>query len=234
MLHRTAGGACAALTMLALHRQSRASSAPPPPPPPPAAAPPLSSSFAASLRAPAVARRADGSVALNPAIAAVACVAALAVPAVLWLAARAARRAERVDAVIAAVERAAAASALVRTHVPGLRLYASGAYVLDVSATAAAGHVLLSTAPGGVRGVAKLAAARPHARAPWAFNALTLEVDKTALDAWRAHVAAAALARYGAEAVAAAAAASPPPPLLAVAPGAADDADGQVLTLVLA
>ena len=222
------------------------SRAPAPAPAAAAEAPSLVARLQASLRAPAVSRGSDGRVSLNPAVAAVAVAAAVAVPAVLALAARAARRSERVEDLLASLERTLAAHALVRTHVGPPRLLASGRYELNVSRSHASGWVLLSTLPGRVRGVARLeaeavtppptkgAGARVGARAgAWAFTALTVEVDKVALDAWREAQRATALARYGADAVARAEPPSPPPPLT-VAPGADADAEGQVITLVLA
>jgi len=208
-------------------------------PPGASATPPASpgwlSRLQSSLSAPAVSRRGDGSVSLNPAVAAVAAAAAVAVPAVLALAARAARRTERVEDVLASLERALAAHALVRAHVGPPRLVAAGRYELTVSRSHASGWVLLATLPGRVRGVARLEAEAVPAAAgagAWAFKSLTVEVDKTALDAWREAQRATALERYGAEAVASAALAAAPAP--AAAPGAEADAEGQVLTLVLA
>lgn len=242
MKHRAlgAGCVCSALVMRGLASASASAAPSTSPPPSPTPQQPTSqldawlllpASWRRSLAAPAVSRHADGSLALNPALLACSVAVAFAVPGVLFLASRAATRAARVEDVIAATEAAVSRHALVRANV-GLGVYAAGEYSLAVDSRRAVGHVLLTTAPGHVRGVAVLEAVRLPGARTWTFKKLETEFDKGALDAWRTQQRATALARYGEAAVAAAdaSAGGPPPSQPAVSGGD----DGLVLKLNLA
>lgn len=72
----------------------------------------------------------------------------------------------------------------------------------EVSNTAVQGYMRMMNL-GEVKAVAIFEASRPSKKADWTYTSLRLEVDKGALDAFRAEQEAKAVARYGADAVAA-------------------------------
>lgn len=151
------------------------------------------------LTQPAISRGANGSVEVNPLVMAGTAAAAIIIPAILFLAFRSASRVERRDEFVAALTKHINKHPLVRMHVGSL--FATHA-PFEVSPTAAQGYMRLMNA-GEVKAVAIFEASRKSKKADWTYDVLKLEVDKGALDAFRAEQEEKAVARYGAEAVAA-------------------------------